>query len=333
MSINDSNYTCTHVYESRFVAATLATASAIVCIVCAVWTMLVIVASRGLLDYQYRLIFYYCISAAMFGVANAVNRVDYFIQSSAANDFCPWAGFALQCTIWSLLASALVVNLSITVKTAFQREHKKLEPVSVFVIFVLPLLLNWVPFVKEAYGKTGNYCYLALFNEDCTTSEIQIILEATLLWLPWISASSVIFAMSAVSVVVMIYRTRSVDDRDNYSLIRRVTRRAALSVLWCPFVLILLQLPLMIRVAYEYINPFQPLAWMWCLSDTFTALDPGLIAIGYTVSKHFYVLRNWKEACSKAMCPEKRNRSWSGFWSNNDSEDDYIVFEDSTMDI
>ena len=338
MSTNDSNSTCGHAYGIvgfRLVAATVATASGVVCLLCAAWSMVVLVASKALRDYQYRLIFYYCITAAVFGAVNAVNRADYFVQSPAAQDFCPWAGFALQCAIWSLLASALTVNLSITVKTAFQCEHKITEPVSLVAIFIVPPLVNWIPFVKEAYGKAGNYCYIASSSEGCAISEIQIILEATLLWLPWLAASLVILVVSAVSMAVMIYRTRTGDEmgkRDNYSLARRVTRRAALSVLWCPFVLILLQLPLVVRVAYDYVYPFQPLAWMWYLSDTFTALDPGLIAIGYTLSKHLLVLRSWKESCSKLLCPGRRKRSWSSFWSDTDSmdddDDDYTAYVD-----
>ena len=277
-----------NVTSFRVVSALTATAGAVT-FLCAVTTIAVIFASKSHHLYHFRLVLYYCISAALFGVANCVNRVDYAFASDPVrrNRSCSWAGFFFQYTMWSLLVSILSVTLGINVKMVLRRDPKNVEYVSLFAAFVLPLLINWIPFVKGGYGQWGNYCIMRIYNESCYIFEFGNVSSIVLIGLPWTIGVITIITATVVSIALIMHRTRTRKGEDD-DLVMRVTRKGALSLLWCPFVLILLVAPIIAMLLDDSRNP-KFLLWGVC--EILVALDPGLIALAYTTRKYLFVLK------------------------------------------
>ncbi|KAL5457561.1 hypothetical protein EMCRGX_G034832 [Ephydatia muelleri] len=124
------------------IASAFTMAAGAITIICAVSTAVVIFASQSHRLYHFRLILYYCISAALFGLANCINRIDYAFASDPTrrDESCAGTGFVFQYAMWSLLISILSVTLSINVKMTLKRDLKGTEPASLFAAFVLPLL-------------------------------------------------------------------------------------------------------------------------------------------------------------------------------------------------
>lgn len=288
---NCTNYSQLYSSSSFHVGSVLAAAAGAITVLCAVSTIVVIVLSKSYKTYHFRLILYYCISATLFGVANSINRIDYAFASDPArrNQSCAWVGFYFQCTLWSLLISILSVTLGINVKTTFRRDVKSAEAVSLLATFLLPLLINWIPFVGQGYGQWGNYCIIRIYSENCELFHFGNISAVVFIGLPWTVGMLVIITATVASIALIVYRTRTRKDADKGydDLVKTVTRKEALSLLWCPFVLLLLLAPIIALLADD---PLHPTVWLWGVCEFLVALDPGLIAIAYTARKYLFVL-------------------------------------------
>ena len=108
-----------------------------------------------------------------------------------AAKFCEADGFLVQyCeTIWLLFALSICVVLFFKVlevatswnyvdniaKKARQctftccKEINKLEVALVVLIFTVPLLYDWIPFITNSYGPIGLWCWIRTLNNDCST--------------------------------------------------------------------------------------------------------------------------------------------------------------------
>ena len=55
--------------------------------------------------------------------------------------------------------------------TCFSWKINKLEIAFFASLFVLPLLIDWVPFVTNSYGPTGPWCWIHKLESNCSTHE------------------------------------------------------------------------------------------------------------------------------------------------------------------
>lgn len=304
MGENCTDYAKLYNTTGFYLVSSLTAAAGAITLTCAVSAVAVIFASQSHRLYHFRLIIYYCISAALFGLANCINRIDYaYASDPGRRDWsCAAAGFFFQCTMWSLLISILSVTLSINVKTTLRRDLKGAEPASLFATFVLPLLINWIPFVRQGYGRWGNYCIIRIYDEKCVLYQFGNVSAIVLVGLPWTIGILTIIAVTSASIVVTMYRTRTRqgDDEGYDDLIKKVTRKEALSLLWCPLALLLLVAPI---IAVLSNDTKQPTLWLWGVCEFLIALDPGLLALAYTYRKYLLVLKKYgtNKVCSKRV--------------------------------
>ena len=288
------------------IASAFTMAAGAITIICAVSTAVVIFASQSHRLYHFRLILYYCISAALFGLANCINRIDYAFASDPTrrDQSCAGAGFIFQYAMWSLLISILSVTLSINVKMTLKRDLKGTEPASLFAAFVLPLLINWIPFVKQGYGRWGNYCIIRIYDEKCVLYQFGNVSAIVLVGMPWTVGIVAIIAVTSVSIVLTLYRTRTRkgDDKGYDDLVKKVTRKEALSLLWCPLALLLLVAPI---IAVLFNDTRRPTLWLWGVCEFLIALDPGLLAVAYTYRKYLLVLKKYRVVCTNDTCTKR----------------------------
>eukprot|EP00731_Ephydatia_muelleri_P032232 Em0023g739a len=246
-------------------------AAGAITIICAVSTAVVIFASQSHRLYHFRLILYYCISAALFGLANCINRIDYAFASDPTrrDESCAGTGFVFQYAMWSLLISILSVTLSI-----------------------------------NGYGRWGNYCIIRIYDEKCVLYPFGNVSAIVLVGMPWTIGIVAIITVTSVSIVLTLYRTRTRkgDDKGYDDLVKKVTRKEALSLLWCPLALLLLVAPI---IAVLFNDTRRPTLWLWGVCEFLIALDPGLLAVAYTYRKYLLVLKKYRVVCTNDTCTER----------------------------
>ena len=96
--------------------------------------------------------------------------------------FCKFSGFAEHCTGWMELMATVSITLYVFLWVAFNKHTDNLEYGYVFLIFVFPMLFNWIPFTADAFGQAGAWCWIR--NEDIYTCE-EIVAGQVLQFVLW----------------------------------------------------------------------------------------------------------------------------------------------------
>lgn len=83
-------------------------------------------------------------------------------------------------TSWSLL-SEYYNKANRSTFTCCGRNVNKLEVILFVSLFILPLLFDWIPFTTNSYGSFGTWCWIRVFEVDCST-HIAGLWELIWLW-------------------------------------------------------------------------------------------------------------------------------------------------------
>ena len=117
---------------------------------------------------------------------------------------CVAGGFFLEYSVWVMLLSTLMMTVHLTSMVMFPLYYQKvaklqpvltntvmfplyykkvakLQPVYFVFPWILPLLIVWIPFINNNYGVAGAWCWIRLYNEDCSPNEEGLI-ETVGLW-------------------------------------------------------------------------------------------------------------------------------------------------------
>ena len=120
----------------------------------------------------------------------ALGILYYFNSSGEA--FCKADGFLNQYFGSVQLLFALGISSIIFFKVILKKNtEKKLtcccgkgmkkEVLFLFVVFIIPALLDLIPFITDSYGSTGPWCWIHSINKNCTTDTAGLA-EQIALW-------------------------------------------------------------------------------------------------------------------------------------------------------
>ena len=259
-----------------------------------------------------RLILYMAITAALLSLAAVLLRVDYENQTGVAyRNFCIFSGFLSQLTGWMFLNAVICIMTSLLV-TAFSNKSltTRLEITFVFVIFVLPFLFNWIPFIQSAYGKAGPWCWIRSVDEDtCTDFAFGTAMQLALWYVP-LYVIMIVLIVLYVIVLVKVHRTKQAwtgkfDPQEKDA--QKRMRQEVLQLLAYPLIFFLLNILPFINRIYGVINPDNPEPVLWFLSAATFPLQGGAIAIAFSLdpeTRKRLTPANMKAAFS-ALCREK----------------------------
>ena len=170
MNTNDTglvNFTCITPFDSQEYTnvAIVNTFVAVLSFISTLFVVVFILATKKWQFFSERLILYLTISAMLFSVANIINRVDFHGEkSSFYNGFCAFSGVMTQVTAWFCFMAYTSITLHLFFRSILNKSTEKYEWAYVFLIFVVPLLFNWIPFVSNLYGKAGVWCWISSFD-------------------------------------------------------------------------------------------------------------------------------------------------------------------------
>ena len=140
-----------------------------------------------------RVILYLTLAVCFLSFANILHGSR---AGSLANNhtYCITIGFIDQVTNWMVLLAVCCLTFDLFVKVVFLKfDTSRYEAAYCVIIFVVPFLFNWIPFVGQAYGLEVEQCWIKLTNEDCSMNSYYISLRFILYWIPFLLIMSAVF--------------------------------------------------------------------------------------------------------------------------------------------
>ena len=122
----------------------------------------------------HRLILYMLVAIMFFSLSVAIQFLalwhDYWLNGEYVDD-CITEGFFMMYLAWVMLLATLMVTLHLTsmvlLPSLFQK-LAKMEPFYLLFPWIFPLFVVWIPFVHNNYGISGSWCWIRLYNKDCS---------------------------------------------------------------------------------------------------------------------------------------------------------------------
>ena len=269
------------------IVAGVSAASASVSFIACLGVITLIILFKKYLFFTQRLILYLTIAALLDSVGYMLHRVDYTHENEATRGFCVFIGFFEQNTSWAELIAICCITVSLFVKATRHKDIEKLEKVYIFMIFIFPLLFNWVPFIQQAYGKAGAWCWIRSTTEDgdkCTTFTFGVYLRFILWYIP-------LYALLIILIVLCIVIIGKVSrDKLRYEgkydpeakRLQEQRQKEVQAVLWYPLSFFLIKLVALINRIHGAVadSPSLPL---WYLHAIILPLQGGFIALAFTL--------------------------------------------------
>ncbi len=168
-----------------------------------------------------RLFVYLTFSNILYTAALSLHIEEYFpLKNDMVHCFvCKAVGFFDQYSgsVQLLLTVGIIMKLfhklcslkPQTIKTGIlSRHHYKFEAAFVILCFVLPLVVNWVPFTQHGageYGLDGAWCWIQVIQNDCTDSRTGFLEQLWLWYIPYAIVSGLGVICILVIIGVLIY--------------------------------------------------------------------------------------------------------------------------------
>lgn len=265
-------------FEFTKVAIVTAVASALTLLVCLVVIILIIVLKKYKFFSQ-RLILYITITVVLAQSATVLHKIDYENQKSDFYEgFCVFGGFITQLTGWIWLNGLTSTTIYLFLRV-MNKNTERYEWLYFFYIFFFPFLINWIPFIKNTYGKAGVYCWIRSFDTTtCTAHPFGQALQFALFYVPLY----VILAVLSILYIVILIKVKQTKKRlkgttDFNSKVKvKIVGAELRSLVAYPMVFIILSIPLLINRIYSSIYPRQPSLFLWYASGLSIPLQ-GLI--------------------------------------------------------
>ena len=256
-----------------------------------------------------RVTLYLTISVSLLSIANILHGTRLgSIKNN--NDYCVTVGFIDQITSWMVLLAVTCLTIDLFIKVVFLRSNTStFEPVYCLIIFVFPFTFNWIPFIKQAYGLSGEQCWLKLFkNNTCEIDDYYLSLRFVLYWIPFLLVMLFVF----VTYVYVLIRTRKQlnEYSGNYNPAASTTKQLLYTelrtYLMYPFIMLVSFVTAVISRIVEVADPSRPYFGLRLIHILAVSLQGVAIAmvfaLDYDTRKQLSQCYSIRRACHALIC-------------------------------
>ncbi len=292
-STNDTTSECTYYqsYDYTIVAA-FSSSGGVVSFLACFFVIGIIILYKKYLFFTQRLILYLAIATLIGSLAQMLHIVERF----APNGFCIFGAFIYQLGAWSELLAITCIMVNVLLIVVFRWETEKLEIVYILLIFVFPLTFNWIPFIEDAYGVAGAWCWIRSHNDDCSKFEYGAVLQAILWYTP---LYVVLITLTVIYVIILVKLRRDshrwvgqydpVDHKQKKQMWKTVR-----PLLWFPIIYLVSSiLPLANRIQGS--TSSAPVLALWILTVIALTSQGGFMALAFTLDPETFKRLKWPE--------------------------------------
>ena len=203
--------------SSYVVVAALSAGIAAISLVLLIAVVLILVLFKKHKFFSQRLILYLALSSILVNISIILHRVDYDNQTSEFyTRFCQFGGYLDQVSNWMLLMSVCSIVVYVSLRILFKRNTEKFELAYVFSIFVFPLTFTWIPFVFNAYGRSGAWCWITSENRiTCEPFFTGQVLQYVLWFVPLYFFLLVLLVVYAILLMHQCQKRRRIRRHKN----------------------------------------------------------------------------------------------------------------------
>lgn len=201
---HDLNFTEAQVLAVLFSMGTGGVIGVLVCLI----SLGLVIVFKLYRYFVHRLAVYQVLGALLFSVACVLELLTTPVEYKEF--LCVLMGFFLQYTQWLKLVFTFCLTFHLFCFTVFYINLDNFENFYIFLAIILPLLLNWVPFIHEVYGPAGVWCWIQNWKNNIPGEDREegVIEEYTLLYGPALFGLSISAITVTVVIVVLVCRAK-----------------------------------------------------------------------------------------------------------------------------
>ena len=170
----------------------------------------------------HRLSLYLLISALLCSATMLLQMVVNKIQYE--NSFlCAIVAFMVQFSIWTKFLFTTVVVVVLSGLVLCYCLVQKVEYFYVPFSFLFPVTFTWIPFLNNAYGLAGGWCWIRTHDEDCNLILAGLIEQFALCYVPLLILCT--FNTGLIIVMTFILSYRGCKKSSSYDHVDQKTMR------------------------------------------------------------------------------------------------------------
>ena len=248
-----------------------------------------------------RLLLYINLSILIASIVYVVRGAGYGLLDNQY--FCTGIAYINQFCAASLLAVMCCFLLHLFLKAIFVVRIKKMEILYIPIIFILPLLVSAIPFIKNSYGKAGPWCWIQGKEGECELFEIGMIMQYSLWYGPLYTLIIIGAVIYVISILILKKKlreqeTRYTSDRERQK--QQMTLRELNHFCWYPIILFFFSLvPLATHIS-DNVKKDHALVPLWTAAAVIQSLEGFAISIIFIVRKCF--VGNNRNSCKQRCC-------------------------------
>lgn len=290
---------CTYPFESRdyTIVAAITSSLGFVSSLACFFVIGIIVLYKKYLFFTQRLILYLAIAALL----NSLSLMLQIVTRFTPNGFCIFSAFLTQLASWSELVAVVCIIVNI-LAVAFQRQTEKLEGLYLLLIFVLPVTFNWIPFIKDGYGKSGAWCWIRPYKDDCSRFGYGIILQALLWYVPLYIVLTTMIVFYVIIVVKLKWDSGCWKAPYSHDAKRRKEQimNEVKPLFWFPIVYFVNSI-FLLTIRLQVATSSEPTLAVWIIAALTYPLQGGFMAVIFTLDPQTFKRLKWMEFKATVM--------------------------------
>ena len=202
---NYNNSFCNQTTHSTPALIAFCSSGCLCSFLCAV-AIFVMFIMKVLKSLAHRLILYMLISVLIYSLAvvTQISGVWLDFWNGKYGYVCIIESVLLQYSCWVMFLSTFMMTLYLATIVLFPSCYEsmtKLEPFYIIFPWTFPLLTTAIPFIHQNYGISGSWCWIRLYNENCTINKEGII-EIYALWYGDLTVGLILNNVALIAIVI-----------------------------------------------------------------------------------------------------------------------------------
>ena len=160
-----------------------------------------------------RVFLYLTVTVSLSSLTYILHGLRFTPQLAGNDKYCTFTGFIDQVIAWMVMLAVCCLTFELFVKVVFLKfDTSRYELAYCIIIFIVPLLFNWIPLIHEAYGNAGAYCWIRQTKRsNCSEQDVfPLVLRLILYWIPFF------IILLAITVAFIFMRTKASKRLNTY---------------------------------------------------------------------------------------------------------------------
>ncbi|XP_064396043.1 cyclic AMP receptor 2-like [Halichondria panicea] len=289
MSLTNGSINCSYYYDddmNHAIVAAIRAAMGIFSGLCCLVVITVIVGFKKYVFFSQRLILYLAIAALFHSVSYSFARINYYTPRYLYDNYCYFGGFINLYSSWVEFMALCCLTFNVFINSVLDRwPSSRLQYIYLFVMYTLPLLWCWLPFLQHTYATTEGWCDLRVVDENCKSFPYGYILRFSVWYIPVYTILFICFIATIIAALTIHRRSRmwyGIYNPDQQQSERRLKNEVK-PLIWYPIVYLLLTIFSLANTIDIAINPEQNNIVLWYLHVFTSPLRGSFIAIVYAL--------------------------------------------------